>query len=98
MLLGKGHKYLQQGRYQAALEKALKARRLKLNPQLEWLCHAIEGKSRYHLGDEDNALPALKRAQEILAVKLDKEKHSKPLQNIMHDITGYIAKIERGDG
>ena len=97
MLLGKGHKFLEKGRYQEALEKALKAKSLKLEEQFEWLCHSIEGKSRYHLGDKENALPSLRRAQEILASKLEKEKESKPLQNIMDDITGYIEKIEHGD-
>lgn len=97
MLLGKGHKLFESGRYQQALEKALKAKKLELEEQFEWLCHSIEGKSRYHLGDKENALVALKRAQQILASKLEKEKESKPLQNIMDDITGYIELIERGD-
>ena len=97
MLLGKGHKLLQNGRYQEALEKALKAKSLKLDEQFEWLCHSIEGKSRYYLGDKENALPSLKRAQVILAVKLEKEKESKPLQNIRDDITKYIEIIEHGD-
>jgi len=96
MLLGKGHKYLENGRYQEALGKALKAKNLKLEEQFEWLCHTIEGKSRYHLGDMENALPALQSAQKILATKLEKEKQSKPLQNIMNDITDYIEKIEQG--
>ncbi len=97
MLLGKGHKFLENGRYQEALEKALKAKSLKLEEQFEWLCHSIEGKSRYHLGDKEKALPSLRRAQEILASKLGKEKESKPLRNIMNDITRYIGKIEHGD-
>ena len=97
MLLGKGHKFLENGRYQEALEKALKAKSLKLEEQFEWLCHSIEGKSRYHLGDKENALSSLRRAQEILASKLEKEKESKPLQNIMDDITRYIENIEHGD-
>jgi len=73
MLLGKGHKFLENGRYQEALEKALKAKSLKLEEQFEWLCHSIEGKSRYHLGDKEKALLSLRRAQEILASKLEKE-------------------------
>ena len=97
MLLGKGHKLFENGRYQEALGKALKAQRLKLDEQFEWLCHSIEGKSRYHLGDLENALPALRRAQEILASKSGKEKESKPLQNIVSDINSYIEKIEQGD-
>ncbi len=97
MLLGKGHKLLENGRYQEALEKALKAKNLKLEEQFEWLCHSIEGKSRYHLGDKENALPALRRAQEIWTSKLEKEQESKPLRNIMNDITRYIEKIEHGD-
>ena len=97
MLLGKGNKFLQNGRYQEALEKALKAKSLKLEEQFEWLCHSIEGKSRYYLGDKENALPALQRAQEILAAKLEKEKESKPLQNIMDDITKHIENIKHDD-
>jgi len=97
MLLGKGHKFLENGRYQEALEKALKAKNLKLDEQFEWLCHSIEGKSRYHLGDKGNALPSLRKAQEILASKLEKEKESRPLQNILSDITSYIDKIEQDD-
>ncbi len=97
MLLGKGHKFLENGRYQEALEKALKAKDLKLDEQFEWLCHSIEGKSRYHLGDKENALVSLRRAEKILASKLEKEKESKALQNIMNDITRYIEKIQRGD-
>jgi len=97
MLLGKGHKYLQSGRYREALEKALKAKNLELEEQFEWLCHFIEGKSRYHLGDQENALVSLQRAEEILTSKLDKEQTSKHLQNIMSDIKRYIEKIEHGD-
>ena len=70
MLLGKGHKFLESGRYQEALDKALSAKKLDLSEQFEWLCHAIEGKARFHLGDSENALPALQRAREILARKL----------------------------
>ena len=95
MLLGKGHKFFERGRYKEALEKALKAKRLKLDEQFEWLCHSIEGKSRYHLGDRENALPALRRAQEILASKPAREQESKPFQNIVDDINRYIEKIEQ---
>ena len=97
MLLGKGHKFLQNGRYQEALEKALKAKSLKLDEQHEWLCHTIEGKSRYYLGDKQNALSSLQQAQEILASKIEKEKKSKSLQNIMNDITKHIENIEQGE-
>ena len=97
LLLGKGHKFFENGRYQEALEKALKAKRLKLEEQFEWLCHSIEGRSRYHLGDKENALLALRRAQKILASKLENETDSKALRNIMNDITEYIEKIEPGD-
>jgi tetratricopeptide (TPR) repeat protein len=97
MLLGKGHKFLESGRYEEALEKALKAKNLKLEEQFEWLCHSIEGKSRYHLGDKENALISLRRAEEILALKLENEKESKHLQNILNDVTRYIEKIEHGD-
>ena len=97
MLLGKGHKLLQSGLYQEALEKALKARRLNLGEQHEWLSHTIEGKSRYYLGDKENALPALQRAKEILALKLETEKESKSLQNIINDVTRYVEAIEQGD-
>ena len=97
MLLGKGYKYLQNGRYQEALEKALKAKDLNLDEQYEWLCHSIEGKSRYYLGDRESALPCLQKAQEILASKLEREKASRSLQNIMDDITKHIEMIEQGD-
>ena len=97
MLLGKGHKFLERGRYEEALEKALKAKNLKLEEQFEWLCHSIEGNSRYHLGDKENALISLRRAEEILALKFENEKESKPLQNILNDISRYIEKIEHGD-
>jgi len=97
MLLGKGHKFLESGRYEEALEKALKAKNLKLEEQFEWLCHTIEGKSRYHLGDKENALLCLQKAKEILTLKFEKEKESKPLQNILNDVTRYIEKIEHGD-
>ena len=97
MLLGKGHKFFENSRYQEALQKALKAKSLQLDEQFEWLCHSIEGKSRYHLGDQENALPALRRAQEILASKPGKEQESKHFQNIVNDINSYIEKIEQGD-
>ena len=96
MLLGKGHKFLESGRYREALEKALKAKNLQLDEQFEWLCHSIEGKSRYRLGDSENALPALRKAREILAAKPDAEKKSKHFQNIVNDIDGYLEKIEQG--
>ena len=97
MLLGKGHKLLAKGRYQEALEKALKAKTLKLEEQFDWLCHLIEGKSRYHLGDRENALPCLRRAQQILAAKPAGERDSEPVQNILNDIASYLEKIEQGD-
>jgi hypothetical protein len=97
MLLGKGHKFLEKGRYREALGKALQAKNLQLEEQFEWLCCSIEGKSRYHLGDSENALPALRRAAEILAAKPGAEKESRHFQNIASDINSYIAKIE-GNG
>ena len=97
MLLGKGHKHLQNGRYNAALEKALKAKNLKLERQFEWLCHSIEGKSRYHLGDRENALISLRKAEKILTPMLVEDSESKHLNNIMSDIARYIEKIEHGD-
>lgn len=97
MLLGKGHKFFESGRYEEALERALKAKNLKLDEQFEWLCHSIEGKSRYHLGDKENALIPLRKAKKILKLKIKREKESKPLQNILTDVTRYIDNIERGD-
>ena len=97
MLLGKAHKHFENGRYQQALEKALEAGKLKMDEQFEWLCYSIEGKSRFHLGDRENALPALQKARQILAAKIAKEKQSKPLQNIMNDIVRHIEKIEQGE-
>ena len=97
MLLGKAHKLLVRGLYQEALDKALKAKKLDLEEHFVWLCHTIEGKSRYHLGDKKNALDCLQSAKEILAPKLEKEKDSMHLQNIVNDIIDYIEKIEQGD-
>ena len=94
MLLGKAHKLLEKGLYRDALAKALKAKNLKLDEQFEWLCYLIEGKARYHLGDEENALPALRRSLQILESRPDKEKALRSLQNIIGDITSYIEKIE----
>ena len=94
MLLGKAHKLLEKGRYPEALARALKAKNLKLDEQFEWLCYAIEGKARYHLGDKENALPALRRARQILESRPDREKALRSLQNIIVDITSYIEKIE----
>jgi len=94
MLLGKAHKLLEKGKYPEALAKALKARQLKLDEQFEWLCYAVEGKARYHLGDEENALPALRRARDILESRPDREKALRSLQNIIGDINSYIERIE----
>jgi len=95
MLLGKGHKLLESGRYEEALDKALKAGRLELDEQFEWLCHLIEGKSRYHLGDTKNALISLRKAEAILATKLDREHSSESLQNILDDVIRHIEKIQQ---
>jgi tetratricopeptide (TPR) repeat protein len=95
LLLGKGHKLLESGRYQEALAKAEQASKLQLEEQSEWLCHVIEGKSRYHLGDPKNALLPLQQAQAILLRKLETESASKPLQNILDDVTDYLEKIEQ---
>ena len=95
LLLGKGHKYLRNGRYKEALVKAQKAKKLRMGTQLEWLCHSIDGKSRYHLGDRENALVALRKAEAILAPMLAAENGSENLPSIMRDITGYIEKIEQ---
>lgn len=95
LLLGKGHKFLQNGRYQEALAKAQKANKLRMAPQLELLCHSIDGKSRYHLGDRENALVSLRKAEAILAPMLAAENGSEHLLNIMSDITKHIEKIEQ---
>jgi tetratricopeptide (TPR) repeat protein len=94
MLLGKAHKLLEKGLYSEALARALKAKNLKLTEQFQWLCYSIEGKARYHLGDKENALPALKQALQILESRPDNEKALRSLQNIISEITGYIEKIE----
>ena len=66
LLLGKANRQLQDAQYEAALERALRARMLPLKPQYAWLCAMIEGKSRYHLGDRDGALEPLLRARGFL--------------------------------
>ena len=97
LLLGKAHKRLENGNYRDALERALKAKQLPLTAQFEWLCYSIEGKSRYHLGDTENALPALQRAEAILRPIAEARAESKHLQNIARDIRAYIEKIEQGN-
>ena len=97
MILGKGNKYLQNGKYEAALEKALKAKSLDLEEHFEWLCHSIEGKARYQLGEKEEALLAFRKAEEVLAPMLEREHSSEHLPKFMSDITSYIEKIERGD-
>ncbi len=96
LLLGKANKRLENGRYRDALERALKAKKLPLNPHFAWLCHSIEGKSRYHLGDSENALPALRKAEELLQPIVQARAESRHLQNIVRDIRAYIEKIEQG--
>ena len=97
LLLGKAHKQLENRRFQDALERALRAQQLPLTEQFEWLCYSIEGKARSHLGDFDNALPALRRAEAVLRPILEREPDSKHLHNIMNDIQAYIDKIETAE-
>lgn len=96
MLLGKGHKYLENSRYREALERVLKAREHNLERQFEMLSYMIGGKARIDLGDPEYALPALRRAAEIpetvRAEKGDKNHLLDPLQ----DIAEHIDAIERG--
>lgn len=97
LLLGKAHKQLENRRFDDALERAQRAQRLPLTPQFEWLCYSIEGKARSHLGDFDNALPALRRAEAVLQPILDAQSDSRHLQNIMTDIRAYIEKVETAE-
>ena len=96
LLLGKGQKHFDNRRFSEALERALKAKQLRLEPQFELLCHTIEGKSRAHLGDHENALSALRRAHQIAGQILAARGDSKHLQNIRADLAEYIDKIEPG--
>ncbi len=94
LLLGKANRQLQDAQYEAALGRALRARKLPLKPQYAWLCAMIEGKSRYHLGDRGGALEPLLRARGFLQPILAAQPDSKPLQNIRNDIEALIATIE----
>ncbi len=94
LLLGKAHKQFENRRFDDALERALRAQQLPLTEQFEWLSYSIEGKSRCHLGDFENALPALRRAESVLQPILERQPESKHLANIMKDIHAYIEKIE----
>ena len=94
LLLGKAHKRLDQERYHDALELAKRAQRLKLSEQFEWLSYSIEGKARYRLGDHENALPALRRAEELLRPLAEARADSKHLHNIVADVRAHIDKIE----
>lgn len=94
LLLGKAHKHLDGGRYREALERALKAQELELSEQFEWLSYSLEGKARYRLGDSQNALPALQKAEALLRPIAEARADSKHLQNIIGDIRAHIEKIE----
>ncbi len=96
LLLGKANKQFEDRRFDQALERALAAQRLELTPQFEWLSYSIEGKARSHLGDFENALPALRRAEAVLQPIVDAQPGSKHLHNIINDIRAYIEKIETG--
>ncbi len=94
LLLGKANRQLQDADYEAALARALRARKLPLKPQYAWLCAMIEGKSRYHLGDRDGALEPLRRARDGLQPMLAAQPDSRPLHNIRDDIESLIANLE----
>ena len=94
LILGKAHKHFDNGRYREALERALKAQQLELSEQFEWLSYSIEGKARYQLGDAQNALPALKKAEALLQPIAEARADSKHLQNIIADVRAHIEKIE----
>lgn len=96
LLLGKANKRLDSRQYEDALERALMAQKLKLSEQFEWLAYSIEGKARAHLGDLENALPALKKAEALLQPIAAARSDSKHLQNIIGDVRAYIEKIESG--
>lgn len=96
LLLGKAHKQLDRGRYRDALERALKAQKLQLSEQFEWLSYSIEGRARYQLGDLQNALPALQKAEALLRPIAEARADSKHLQNIIGDIRVHIDKAENG--
>ena len=98
LLLGKAHRQLDHGRYRDALERALKAQKLRLPEQFEWLSYSIEGKARYQLGDSQNALPALQKAEVLLRPIAEARADSKHLQNIIGDIRTHIERIERSGG
>ena len=94
MLLGKANKQLENRRFEDALARALRAQQLPLGEQFEWLSYSVEGKARCHLGDFENALPALRRAEAALQPIVERQPESKHLQNIKNDIHAYIEKIE----
>ena len=96
LLLGKAQKLFQQRRFDEALERALRAKTLQLDPHFKLLCYSLEGKSRAHLGDLDNALAPLRAADDIARQLLQVNADSKHLQNIEQDIASYIDKIENG--
>ena len=96
LLLGKAHRQLDRGHYRDALERALKAQKLELSEQFEWLSYSIEGRARYRLGDSINALPALQKAEALLRPIAEARADSKHLHNIIGDIRAHIEKIEQG--
>ena len=94
MTLGKAQKLFRKKRYREALDKSKKAQQLDLEENFYWLSHAIAGKSQYHLGEFEESLVSLRKAEEILAPKLLETEGSESLVNIMAGITWYIDKIE----
>lgn len=97
MILGKGQKHFDNGRYREALERSLRAGQLALDPQFALLRHSIAGKSHYHLGDHAKALTALREAERTLAAIVADRGESTHLHNIGADIRRHIELARAAD-
>ncbi len=94
-VVGQANKHFRNERYRDALERAERALALELNENFTWLCLLIAGKSRVHLGDVDRAEEQLRRAQAMLAPRLERQPESQHLQHIVADLERYLDAIER---
>ena len=60
----------------------------------EWLCHSIKGRAHYHLGQREEALESLTRAEELLAPELLHQQTADHHLEVMASLRSYLDKIE----
>ena len=95
MKLGSAQGRLNNKRYKEALSAAKVAYKIGGIEDYElWLYNSIVGKSLYHLGQPQEALLHLNRAEELLTPQLAEESGTEELLSVMSSISWYIDKIE----